>query len=155
VNVKKVRGQYHFPVYNQPFDAMFDDDPLLLLDGVPVFDFNKWINYDPLKIRRLDVLTRQYYLGNLSFDGVVNFTTYAGDLSGYELDPHAVALDYEGLQMQREFFSPVRLPQSFILVTRYQNRSAGQKAGEFLYFRFTGKICRGITRYHGEWKNRQ
>jgi len=28
-------------------------------------------------------------------------------MGGYEIDPKAVVLDYEGMQLQREFYSPV------------------------------------------------
>jgi hypothetical protein len=36
----------------------------------------------------------------------MNWITYKGDLGGYVLDPHATVVDYEGLQLQREFYSP-------------------------------------------------
>ena len=41
------------------------------------------------------------------FNGIMSFTTYKGDGSNIEIDPHAVILDYEGLQLQRKFYSPV------------------------------------------------
>jgi hypothetical protein len=62
--------------------------------------------FDPLKVRKLEVITRRYYLGYSSFLGVVSFTTYRGDLGGFELDPKSVSLDYEGVQQRREFYSP-------------------------------------------------
>ena len=37
----------------------------------------------------------------------MNFVTYNGDLTGYVLDPNAIAIDYPGMQLQRDFFSPV------------------------------------------------
>ena len=107
VNVKRRDGKFHLPVFNAVAITPFQSDPMLLLDGVPIFDFNKFMEYDPLKVRRLDVVSRTYYLGKLSFEGLVNFITYNGDLSGYVLDPHAVAIDYPGMQLQRDFFSPV------------------------------------------------
>jgi uncharacterized protein YfaS (alpha-2-macroglobulin family) len=36
----------------------------------------------------------------------MNWTTYKGDLGGYTLDPHATVVDYEGLQLEREFYAP-------------------------------------------------
>jgi hypothetical protein len=85
---------------------LFRDNPLVLLDGVPVFDINKIMNYDPRKVRKLDVMTRKYFLGNLSFSGIVSYTTYQGNLRDFELDPHAFSTNYEGLQLEREFYSP-------------------------------------------------
>ncbi len=107
VNVRRKDGKYYFPVFDNVRKEFFTVDPLVLLDGVPVFDNNKLMAYDPLKIKRLEVVARMYFYGKMYFGGIVNFITYKGDLTGFELDPHTTVMDYETLQMQREFFSPV------------------------------------------------
>lgn len=84
----------------------FQADPLILVDGVPVFNVNWLMGYDPLKMRKLEVYNRRYFLGNSFFSGILNWTSYKGDLANFELDPRAVVIDYEGLQLQREFYSP-------------------------------------------------
>ena len=53
------------------------------------------------------MVAQNYIYGPAIFNGIMNFTTYKGDGSNIELDPHAVVLDYEGLQQQRKFYSPV------------------------------------------------
>ena len=40
------------------------------------------------------------------FNGIVNVTTYKGDLNGIRLNTHPLVLDYPGIPEQREFFSP-------------------------------------------------
>jgi hypothetical protein len=87
-------------------NELFRDNPLTLLDGVPIFDINKVLQIDPLKIKKLEVMTRRYFLGPLELNGIISLSTYNGDLGGIELDPRSVTLDYEGLQSQREFYSP-------------------------------------------------
>jgi hypothetical protein len=106
VNVRRRGGKFHFDIYDNNSQRMLETDPLVLLDGVPVFDMDKMIAYDPLKVRQLDVLTRRFYFSHSVYDGVLNFVTYKGDLPGYELDPKATVFDYESLQSQREFYSP-------------------------------------------------
>ncbi|MDI3322200.1 hypothetical protein QJ048_20595 [Pinibacter sp. MAH-24] len=106
VNVRRRGGKYHFDIYDNNSQRMLWTDPLVLLDGVPVFDMDKMIAYDPLKVRQLDVLTRRFYFSHSVYDGVLNFVTYKGDLPGYELDSKATVFDYESLQSQREFYSP-------------------------------------------------
>ena len=82
--------------------------PLIILDGVPIFDSgNKIIKYDPKKVRSLDVVAQKYFLGALNFEGILNFTTYKGNLPDFQLDTRATIVDYEGLQLKREFYSPV------------------------------------------------
>jgi hypothetical protein len=87
--------------------GVFSDDPLVMVDGVPVFDNNKIFQVDPLKVKRVDVLPERVFNGAAAFEGLVNLTTYKGDMSSFELNPKAVLLDYEGLQIQRQFYSPV------------------------------------------------
>jgi hypothetical protein len=45
-------------------------------------------------------------MGSVSYSGIMSWTTYKGDLGGYILDPRATVVDYEGLQEEREFYSP-------------------------------------------------
>jgi hypothetical protein len=106
INVRQRNGRFHLPVFDEVDRAPFSGDPMVLLDGLPIFNFNRLMSYDPLKVRKLEIVTRKYYLGEDSFDGIASFTTYKGDAGGYELDPSATVLDYEGLQLQREFYSP-------------------------------------------------
>jgi len=117
MTVRKRNGVFNLRLYNfgsndVPLLALssehfFDENPLVLLDGIPVFDMNKLINYDPLKVRKLEVLNAMYFSGNTYFFGIMNFTTYKGDLPGFDLDSRATVIDYEGLQVPREFYSPV------------------------------------------------
>lgn len=82
--------------------------PLIILDGVPVFDSgNKIIKYDPKKVRTIDVVSQNYFLGILDFESILNFTTYKGNLPDFQLDRKATIMDYDGLQLKREFYSPV------------------------------------------------
>lgn len=90
----------------QPVEQFLKDDPLILLDGVPVFNVNKIMAYDPFKIQKLEVVAARYYWGPIVADGILSYTTYRGNLEGYTLDPGDIVLDYDGLQRQRIFYSP-------------------------------------------------
>lgn len=106
VLVRKRRDGFHFIVLDNVNKTAMRDKPLILLDGVPLFDADKIMSFDPRKIKKLEVLTRPYYLGSTLSQGIVSYTTYGGDLSGFQLDPQTTVLDYEGLQLQREFYKP-------------------------------------------------
>jgi hypothetical protein len=79
----------------------------VLLNGVPVLDFNRVINYDPLNVKKLDIVTRRYFYGDMAFEGILNFIGYDSHMQAFELDPHSTVIDYESLQSAREFYSPV------------------------------------------------
>ena len=115
INVRKNGSQYRFGTFNAPgfslrdmqyAETIFEKNPLVLLDGVPVFDMNKIIAYDPLKVEKLEVVAQKYHYGTLTAEGIASFTTYKGNLEGFKLNPHDIVLDYEGLQQKRVFYSP-------------------------------------------------
>jgi hypothetical protein len=106
VIVRKKRDGFHFIVLDMVHKTVMRENPLILLDGVPVLDADEIMAFDPRKVRKLEVVKRPYFLGPASFPGIVSYTTYNGDLAGFQLDPETVQLDYEGIQVQREFYKP-------------------------------------------------
>lgn len=106
VMVGKTGGKFHLNVVNIASNRLFRDNPLVLLDGVPVHDIDRLMRYDPLKVRKLELLKRTYYYGPMIMDGLLNFTTYKGNLPEFEMDERTIILDYEGMQWQRVFYSP-------------------------------------------------
>lgn len=107
VKVRQQSGKFSFRTENLYFNSFFDDGPLVLLDGVPVADVGKIMTLDPLTVRKIEIVARKYYFGGLAADGIVSYKTYKGDLAGYQLDPGAVVVEYDGLQREREFYAPV------------------------------------------------
>ena len=77
-----------------------------MFNGTPVTDITKFMNFDPLKIERVDIITQKFLSGTSNFDGIVSFMTYDGQTEGFEIDPKAMTVEYQGLQLQREFYSP-------------------------------------------------
>ncbi|WP_420148749.1 hypothetical protein [Spirosoma sp.] len=102
------KKQEHFQLYvlNEPYRETFNDLSMVMIDGIPVFDMDKIIEFSPLKIQKLDVMTNRYLFGPVMFNGIISFQTYKGDLAGFPLEPNLLKVDYDGLQLQREFYSP-------------------------------------------------
>lgn len=107
VMVRKRRDGFHFIVLDNVRKSVFRDNPLVILDGVPIFDIDDIMEFDPLKVKKLEVVTSRYFLGPIVFPGVVSYSTYNGDLGGFQVDPRSITLDYEGLQRERVFYAPV------------------------------------------------
>lgn len=89
VKLKKSKGNAEFAVFNLPYMIYQDQPPLILLDGVPVFNVNRLLELDPLKLRRLDVVARKYHLGTLICNGIVALYSYDGGLAGFSLPYNA------------------------------------------------------------------
>ena len=107
ITVAVRNGELRIRMSDELSGELYDDHILLLLDGVPLRNVDKIFAYDPLKIKKLDVLPRQYLVGSSWFNGIASFETYDGQFDGFELDPSIVTVDYEGLQLKREFYSPI------------------------------------------------
>jgi hypothetical protein len=106
VNVKIRKGDYSLSVLDQRNHQIFKTNPLVLVDGVPIFNMNKVIAYNPHKIKKAEVVTRKYYLNSYPAYGIVSYSTYKGDLDGFPFEPATIELPYDGIQLQREFYSP-------------------------------------------------
>lgn len=107
VHLRKQRDNFHYYVADNPHKFYFDEDPLVLLDGAPVFDVNKIISFDPLKVKKMEIVTHKQFYSGSQYSGIVSYTTYKGNLGGFQLEPNAIVVPYEGLQFEREFYSPV------------------------------------------------
>ncbi len=106
VRIRNKEDQFVLKVVDMRRMEVFDNNPLILLDGVAIFDVNKIMNLDPLKIKSIDVVTSRYFLGEFNFDGVISLSTYLSDQGGYEFDPGTIIMNYDGLQQQQEFYAP-------------------------------------------------
>jgi hypothetical protein len=91
---------------NRAAKKFFDRPPLILIDGVPFFDPNALFLQDPKMIRKLELVNREYVLGDFTFPGILSATTYQSDLKGILLSGQVIVLDYPGIPEQRIFYSP-------------------------------------------------
>jgi hypothetical protein len=106
VLVRRRNDGFHFIVVDNVNGGVFNKNPMVLLDGFPVFDINKIMALDPLAIQKLEVYTSRYMQGALLYEGLVSYTTYKGDLGGFQPNANVLVQEYEGPQWQREFYSP-------------------------------------------------
>jgi len=105
VVITRDHGKRSFQIIHDK--STLSGEPLVILDNKPIFDIDKAYNLDPLKIKRLEVITSNYIYGPSVFNGVLHFTSYNGSSATTELDPRAMVFDYDGLQLDRKFYTPV------------------------------------------------
>ncbi len=108
ITVSIRKNKYHLNVFDNSTGQFHSTSPLLLIDGVPLFDEgNSIMKMDPRKIQRLEIVSNTYTYGRNLFSGIASFHTYQGDLADYEISKKALVLDYDGLQEKREFYAPM------------------------------------------------
>ncbi|SEJ63931.1 hypothetical protein SAMN04487995_5658 [Dyadobacter koreensis] len=107
VMVRRRQKEFHFIMMDKLFpQTFFTEDPLILLDGIPIFNTDKIMAFDPLKVKKIELMSARYFLGFSASTGIVSLSTYRGDLAGFELDPRILVMPYEGPQIKREFYTP-------------------------------------------------
>ena len=108
VKLTNKKGELELRVQSdQANQLFFDETPLVLLDGVPTSNANIIVRFDPLKMQKIEVVAKRYFVGGTIYDGIISCNTYQGDISGLTLDPNAYTVDYDGWQFHREFYSPL------------------------------------------------
>lgn len=93
----KISQKYYSPLFNE--------DPLLLLDGVPV-DSEIILNLNPYEIETIGVTTNRFFLGQVVVDGLMYAETYQGNLGG--IDPNTLGfVNFNlGLNQSKEYHFP-------------------------------------------------
>lgn len=122
VLVRKKKDDFQITVTNRGGKDSFTDTPLILLNGLPLFSPNDVMNLDPLKVKKIEVVTRRYSYGNVSYAGIVSLTTFDNYFEEVQLSTKSIKLDYDGLQARRLFHSP-----SYKTTKMYKNSMPDQR----------------------------
>ncbi len=67
---------------------------LVLIDGMPVFDIERLLNYDARRIHYINIYGEQYTFGGGVYNGILSFVTRSGRLTNYPTEPNAQYLVY-------------------------------------------------------------
>jgi hypothetical protein len=102
----KQNGKYDFKLINKFRGQPFENKPLVLVDGVPVYNFEKVLSINSKEIERADIINTRYFISENVFDGIISFITKKGNLSVMDFDNTIFRQVYEGCQGQKHFYSP-------------------------------------------------
>lgn len=91
-----------FRLVNEAVKSVFESNPLILIDAMPVFDSDLLTGFNPKFLSKLEVLNREFYLNERTYPGVMSFSSYENNFGLYPLEPTARFFDYLGLQPKIE-----------------------------------------------------
>lgn len=106
VRVKGKFGEERLEVLNEWINYNQEIPPLLLVDGVPVFDQRKFLKINNKLIESAEVVTAPFWLNPGVFDGVVQISSFDGDARCFTLPETALRRSYLTLLPQRQFITP-------------------------------------------------
>jgi len=105
VHINKVGGKRIFRVFMDE-RQQFSTKTLVLLDGVPIYNHEDILQYNPMYVKRINVYDGRYVFGGDNFDCIVSFITREANLPFFQLGEESQLLDYECPQL----FSPNQIP---------------------------------------------
>lgn len=106
VLVRKQSRTTIFKLINAPLNALFQDNPLILIDAMPFFDTEKLAKFDPKDIQKLEVLNREFSLNQDKYSGVLSLTSFENDFGKIDLPQNSLYLNYWELMPQWKLESP-------------------------------------------------
>lgn len=102
VTIKKKNKIPYLSVYDET-KKMHYDNPLLLLDYVPIFNIEEFLKINPISVQSIAVINRDYKLGGLNYNGIINVTTKNNNFSEYAFPEDVVFLDFDGVSFPYNF----------------------------------------------------
>lgn len=108
VIVRKQNDKFKIFVLDKGTNTFFENEPFVLLDGVPVFDTDRIVTQPASNIKKMEVINRKFFHGLFVFNGIISLTSNTNStFAGVEMNPEAVVFDYDGLQRSKEFYVPL------------------------------------------------
>ena len=95
VSKKRINGVTHLVVTGDQTPSYFSRPTLVLIDGMPVFDAERLLNYDARRIHHINIYNSQYTFGNGVYNGILSFVSRSGRLTNYPTEPNTQYLIYE------------------------------------------------------------
>jgi len=76
-------------------------DPLVMVDGVAVFDIDAVLAISPGYIERIEILEAPFVRGNLTFGGIIHLISRKGDMGYIDLPASGLLVNYSMYDMDR------------------------------------------------------
>lgn len=101
VKYRKVNGKYKFTIYNEKGWEL-PGRPLVLIDKIPIFDFNKIKQLNISNVEKVEVINQKYYLGVHTFQGVIMITTKTDNFAGIKFPEVGVFIEYNTIEQENK-----------------------------------------------------
>lgn len=106
VSVRVKNGKSHFRLENGVDNLHFENQPLVLVDGVPFDDVDQILNIPIRDLEYIEVINFKYLLDGYMFEGLIHFITNEGKMAGLEFKHNVFRQAYAGLGKKYGFKSP-------------------------------------------------
>jgi hypothetical protein len=109
VIIRRHPGKAHFEVQDSKRNLVYND-PLVMLDQIPVFDVDALLKINPKRIKQIEVINQPYVYGETTFNGIIQIRTNTRDFAGIKMPSSSVFVDYQCITPTSQFFERMHIP---------------------------------------------
>ena len=106
VRLRSRKSGYDIRVFNPVDNLIYDQPPLVMIDGVIINDPEVLVNLDPEIIDKIDAIRTLYLTGDLIHYGIINVITRSGNFRNINLPEYATRISYKVADPLPEFYAP-------------------------------------------------
>lgn len=96
-----------FRLINVEGGYLFEGNPLMMVDALPIFNSDVLANFNPKFFRKVEVLNREFYLNDRKYDGALNFYSFQNDFGLFPIPDEVLFQRYAGLNPHVSFPKPI------------------------------------------------
>ena len=106
VKVKHDGGKYSLTV-TDPDRKIAQSNPLIMVDFIAIFDVNELMKINPEYIKKIDIYTTPFVLGNTQIEGVILITTKTDNFGGIKMPAESAFFEYNTVSDSYYFDPPI------------------------------------------------
>jgi hypothetical protein len=106
VSLIRKNGRAALKVVSSNIYQLFEDPALVIFDGVPVNDIDALMKANAKDLESIKITNTRYFYSDYIFDGIISFSSKAGNLGSLEYGNSVFRQVYEGCQKPERFYSP-------------------------------------------------
>jgi hypothetical protein len=145
VSLRKSRNRSRFIVNGQHPDLKLYQ-PLVLIDGVAIFDMEALLEVSPRLVQRIEIITAPYLRSDVTFGGIISLITKEKNMGYIDLPSSGLLLKYQMLEEELPADPLRQVDQSFLPDARntlYWEPHVGLEPGEKVSLSFDSGDTRG------------
>jgi len=104
--VSKIEGKRRIRLFMNDGLGFNQGNTLVLLDGVPVYDHEDILKYNPMYIKMINIYNEQFLFGDNFYQGIVSFVTREADLPFFQVSERSQLFNYDCPQLPPSFEIP-------------------------------------------------
>ncbi len=106
VSVFRKEGKMALKVISKSQYQIFENEALVLFDGVPVSDIEKLMEVTAKELEKIEIINSRYFYSGYVFEGIISFVSKEGNSGAIESVNSGLRQVFEGCLKPEIFYSP-------------------------------------------------